>query len=495
MKIVFICGTDINIGYLGVEYISSVLKNHGHQVELLIDPIHSSNNNVTPVERENARQIKELKPDLIGFSMVTSQYQWALKTAGVIKKETHTPIIFGGTHPTADPNGVIKNSAVDMVCVGEGEEAMLELVKSLEMNDKRTDISNIWFKNGEDIIRNGVRPLMHELDKLPFPDKDLFVQKLGTACVSRYMIIATRGCAFTCTYCFNNSNRELYRNKGKYVRKRSVDNVINELIQAKERYPIKRVTFADDHLTDNFQWLEEFAEKYKKRIDIPFVACSHVRFIDERRAKLLKKAGCWLLLLGLQTGSEYLRNTILKRNESNERVRDVARACHQVGLKFSIDLIFNLPHEKEEHLFETVNFMNELRPNIINTYSLFYLPGTEIIQQAKETGMIDEEIIEKINQGTYGNSINPPPAKRSYRKFYMILTLMPILPQRVVCRLINSKRCLAFLEMIPISIQRLLKMIVHIKAGSFYMIKEAIMASLQLSLKKIKMGLVRNYAK
>lgn len=202
-----------------------------------------------------------------------------------------------------------------------------------------------------------------------------------------------------------------------------------------------------------------------------------------------------MLLLGLQTGSEYLRNTILKRNESNERVRDVARACHQVGLKFSIDLIFNLPHEKEEHLFETVNFMNELRPNIINTYSLFYLPGTEIIQQAKETGMIDEEIIEKINQGTYGNSINPPPAKRSYRKFYMILTLMPILPQRVVCRLINSKRCLAFLEMIPISIQRLLKMIVHIKAGSFYMIKEAIMASLQLSLKKIKMGLVRNYAK
>jgi anaerobic magnesium-protoporphyrin IX monomethyl ester cyclase len=484
MKIVFICGTDINIGYLGVEYISSILKNHGHQVELLVDPIHSSNNIITHVERENVKRVKELKPDLIGFSMVTAQYQWALKMARIIKKGVDTPIIFGGTHPTADPEGVIKNSAVDMVCVGEGEDAMLELVESLERNEKRADIDNIWFKNDEDIIRNGVRPLLHELDTLPFPDKELFVEKLGTACVSRYMIIATRGCAFTCTYCFNNSNRELYRKKGKYVRKRSVDNVVSELVRARERYPIKRVTFADDHFTDNVRWLEEFTEKYKKFIDIPFVICSHVNFMDERRAELLKKAGCWLLLLGLQSGSEYLRNTILKRNESNERVRDVARACHQAGLKFSIDLIFNLPYETEEHLFETVNLMNELRPNIVNTYSLFYLPGTEIIQQAKRAGMIDERIIGKIMEGTYGNSINPPPAKRSYRKFYMVLTLMPLLPKRVMYYIIGSKTFLSFLEMVPIPVQRLVKMIAHLRAGSFHMLKEAILATLQLHFKK-----------
>lgn len=487
MKIVFICGTDINFSVLGVEYISSVLKRHGYKVELLVDPIHSSDNKISYIEKENLKKLKELKPNLIGFSTVSAHYQWALKMARLIKKEMGAPIIFGGAHVTATPESVIENNVVDMVCVGEGEEAILELVGSLQKKEDRRDINNIWFKRDGKVFKNEVRPLLQNLDSLPFPDKDLFIQKLGTACVSRYFIMATRGCAFACTYCFNNSYKKLYRGKGKHVRKRSVDNVISELIQAKERYPIKRVCFEDDHLTENTQWLEELAEKYKKYINIPFYTNGHVRFMDERRAVLLKEMGCCLYHFGLQTGSEHLRNTVLKRNESNEEVKEIAKVFTRIGLRFSVDLIFNLPFETNEHLVETVNFMNELRPSLINTYTLYFFPGTEIIQQAKETGMVDEEIIEKINQGTYGNSINPPPAKRSYRKFYMILTLMPILPQRVVCHLFNSKICFAFLEMIPIPIQRLLKMIVHIKAGSFFMIKEAILASLQLLLKKMRL--------
>jgi len=137
MKIVFICGTDINFSVLGVEYISSVLKRHGYKVELLVDPIHSSDNKISYIEKENLKKLKELKPNLIGFSTVSAHYQWALKMARLIKKEMGAPIIFGGAHVTATPESVIENNVVDMVCVGEGEEAILELVGSLQKKEDR----------------------------------------------------------------------------------------------------------------------------------------------------------------------------------------------------------------------------------------------------------------------------------------------------------------------------------------------------------------------
>jgi anaerobic magnesium-protoporphyrin IX monomethyl ester cyclase len=178
MKIAFIVSEDENPG---VEYLSDYLKRSGHQVELVFNPqqfnkAYTRNNFLAKIfnwEEINLKQLARTKPDLIGFSCVTANYQWALSFAKKVKNRFNTPIIFGGVHPTLRPEVVMENEVIDMVCIGEAEEAILELMDSLAKKDQRTDIKNIWFRKNGEIIRNQPRPLEENLDKYAM-DRQLF---------------------------------------------------------------------------------------------------------------------------------------------------------------------------------------------------------------------------------------------------------------------------------------------------------------------------------
>jgi len=473
LKVVFFCSEDES---LGVGYLSAYLKKNGHQAELVFDPRLFTQRRILSgifnVERENLKKIKRMQPDLIGFSVVTSNYQWALRMAGFIKENMDVPIIFGGIHPTMVPDATIVNDAIDMVCVGEGEEALLELVNSIERGEIDYAIKNIWFKKDGRIIKNDVRPLVEDLDSLPFPDKPLFYDELPFNYARYTSCMASRGCIFTCTYCAQPYLRKLYHGKGRYHRRRSVEKVIEELEQMKRRYGTRYIFFFDDLFITDIKWLKEFAQKFKKRVNIPFSCFSHPSLVTEEAVHLLKEAGCNLLMIGVQCGSEALRKKVLKRFEPNKHIIQAAEFCKKAGLRFSVDHIIDLPYEEEEDLIQSLNLYNKIRPNVVNVYKLIYFPGTEIVQMGKRAGLLNDEAERIINEGKssgYGHFLFSPTEKSlrsdNYRKYALLFSLIPLLPRRLVGFMINRSPWRLFIGKLPMPLVSLVKTISNLKAG------------------------------
>jgi len=256
MKIYFL--QEYIYEYFGPMCLSAILKKHGHQIELI----------VPDEEKGWFNKIKDA--DLLAFSCMTSSHKWALKTAQEIKNKLNIPIIFGGVHPTVFKK-IINEAPVDYIGIGESDYALLELVNRMEKREDTTNIQGIWTKKDGLIFKNEIEPLEENLDELPFPDRELYYNKykfLRDMPTKRFL--TSRGCPYQCTFCFNHVYLQIYRGKGRWVRKRSVNNLIKEIKEVKIKYGIKTVRFSDDTFAMNKQWLKEFLIKYKKEINLPF---------------------------------------------------------------------------------------------------------------------------------------------------------------------------------------------------------------------------------
>lgn len=453
MKIVFVGLANKS---LSIECLSGFLKSRGHDVELAFDPMLFSNEafnfyrlaNIFDISKELIRKINKMKPDLVGFSVFTLNYQRALKIARELKKSNNKIItIFGGIHSTVVPQYVIEEDCVDIVCVGEGEFPLLELLDSMENSKLDTNIKNLWFKVGSKIITNYCRPLISNLDELPFPDKGLYNDIFPGFMNNDYSISTSRGCPFSCSFCSNNVLRNIYRDLGKTVRRRSPSNVISELIFAKKRFHLKNITFLDDNFAVDKNWLKIFANLYKKEIRIPYIGQTHPLFINEDIAKLLVDSGCNFLHMGIQSVSEKTRKEVLHRFEKNKDIENAVTTCKKYKLKLAVDHIFNIPGEGNEEQWQAVEFYNKLKPNIINSYWLQYYPNTEIINTALEHGILRESDIPKINKGLtstspivgFGSkdSFNP---ELSFRNFQFLFSLIPIMPKFIVKIILKHKK-------------------------------------------------------
>lgn len=452
MKIVFVANAVEN---LAIEFLSGFLKANGHEVELVFDPMVFSNEAVRfkklsdffDVKKEITLQVLEKKPDLVGFSVFTLNYQRILAMAREIKNyNDRIPVILGGVHPTCVPEEVIKEKCVDIVCVGEGEYAFLELLESLEKRRPRTDIKNLWFKKDGRLIKNPCRPLITDLDSLPFPDKDLFFRVYPKFIVDDYSALSSRGCPFSCTYCANSVLNKIYHGLGPPVRRRSPKNMIDELVVAKEKYSPKQITFVDDIFVQDESWLKEFTKGYKKNVGIPYAAITHPRFITPKTAKLLSGSGCFLLMFGIQSASEETRRTILHRYETNEEIEKAAVNCYKNNLAFSIDHIFNIPGEGLKEYEKALSLYNQLRPSIINSFWLQYFPRTEIIQTAIKKKVIKKSMVKRIEQGLTSTSVVVGIGNKDtfnpdliYTNFQFLFVLLPILPKWIMNWIIRNK--------------------------------------------------------
>jgi len=348
--------------------------------------------------------------------------------------------------------------------------ALLELVEDLEQGKVSYNIKNIWFKKDGKIIRNDVRPPLENLDELPFPDKDLYYEcQSFSGGRTNYLIMATRGCPFNCTYCASPVLRSIYKKKGRYIRRRSVKNVIDELVWMKDRYQVKYVNFPDDVFTSDIRWLEEFAKEYKRNVALPFECITHVVFASRHAVELLKKAGCYWLMIGVQSVSESTRRNMLNRFETNEQIRRVAEECHRVKLNFSCDHIFNIPFESEKEQIEALRFYNKIRPSLINTYWLKYFPKTQILHKAREVGVLDDATIEKINEGKMSTSLvvgigarDDFDLERKFHNFAFLLNLLPLLPRGMVNKIIEKRWFMREFKS-PIWLNTLIKFILRLK--------------------------------
>ena len=389
-------------------------------------------------ERDSlSERVAEWAPDLVCFSVLTNAYQWSLDMAARMKRLTNAPVLFGGVHVVSVPEVVIGENCVDMVCVGEGEGPLLELLEQLE-NYPRVEVPGIWVK-GDGAVRKGEPPaLVSDLDSLPLPDKDLFYYQLPWLSAG-YLVITSRGCPYACTFCGNDVLRRAYRGRGRYVRRRSVEGVLDEMLNARSRYNPERFNILDDCFTADKAWLEEFCRRYRREVRLPFVALSHPRLIDGEVAGLLSGAGCFQLLLGLQSSSERTRREVLNRRETNLQIQKAAELCHIHNLSFSIDHIFCIPGEGVEEYRHALGFYNSLRPSAVNTYWLIYFPRTRIVDTALEAGILSREDLPLVDRGLLNVSMNVGIGRGEsgdrgvpYTNYAFLYALIPLLPPRLV---------------------------------------------------------------
>ena len=456
---------------LAIGIFSSLLKAQGHTVSLvydtrLFDCMEMQNkllNRLFDVKKQLIDEIVSLKPDLIAFSVLTDEYQWALGMAKRIKQRVNTPIIFGGLHPTICPEEVIEQDCVDIVCVGEGERAMLELTENIELlTSTKRCIKNLWFKDK----RNESAQLINNLDNLPFPDKRLFYNKQPNI-TGNYGILTSRGCPFNCTYCASEVLNRIAGNG--YLRRRSPQNVIDELVYVKANvgYKIKVIAFWDDTFTYDIEWLKEFLVLYKEKINIPFHCTGYPIGITYEKTKLLKDAGCFRLGMGVQSASEIIRKNILHRPGLNKQIAEAAKACKDAGLTIWFDHILNIPLETEEDQYEALKFYNEVRPSIINVFWLVYYPKTKIIQTAINIGMLNPDMVDLINQGKSTTAMvgrvggEYSFGKQNFKGYAFMLHLLPLLPQKVMGWMIYHRMFLNSNP--PFIVNILIKMLVRIK--------------------------------
>lgn len=474
MKVTFVCAED---EIPGLCYLSAHLKNHGHQVELVFEPKQFSraylrNDFLARVfsrEKENLEKIGRIKPDLIGFSCTTAHYQWALDFAKKVKgKFPKIPIIFGGVHPTLLPKLVLKEKSVDFVCIGEGERPLLELIEALKKRKKDFPIKNIWYKKGKRIIKNLLHPLLVNLDQLPHLDKELFRNYLPEHYFSHTYFFTGRGCPYNCSFCGNEQMRRVFAGLGPYVRRMSPKRAIEELVILKEKYGAKYILFEDDIFALDPSWLKKFIPFYKKKIGLPFTCFGHVQVLTPEIIKLLKKGGCDLLWFGIQSANEKIRREVFNRYETNEQIKKATRLCRKYKIKFMVDHILNIPHDTKEAIKEAILLYNEIRPQMINCYNLLYFPKAKINQIALKAGLIKKSDIKLINQGkfiVYQTGELVAHRKDFYSQYALLLTIIPLLPKRVVAKIGEDERTINFFSHLPLFLIPLVKVYLNFRIG------------------------------
>jgi anaerobic magnesium-protoporphyrin IX monomethyl ester cyclase len=365
--------------WLGVMWLSAVLKRHGHRARL----VTAFN------EAQVRRAVRRDRPDLVAMHTLTGAHRFSLKAAAAAKQALPgVKVILGGPHATFFPE-IVEDPAVDFVCRGEGEHALLDLMNRLDAHGPVDDIANIWAKVDGRIAQNDVRPLIEDLDGLPFPDRELYLENQGKPLRIAYFM-AGRGCPHRCTICFNEKNMALYRGKGRYVRMRSPENVMAEIEEVRKRYGNSTVRFEDDTFTLKRDWSRAFLDQYRERVGLPFFMGTRADALDAETAAQLGRSGCYMVLFSVESGCERVRNGILRKNIPTESLYKAAELLHGEGIPFQTTNILGIPSETVEEGLMTVQLNIEIQTDnpwfsVIQPY-----PSTSIEETVKrEWGLMD----------------------------------------------------------------------------------------------------------
>jgi len=390
-------------------FVHTMVLTNGRRVSVAWVPV--------PSEKELALlmdYVKDRVPGLVGISLTSV----AVKAASLITRELWSaypslPIVWGGIEPTIEPERCLELMAgfgpsPGMVCLGEGENAMLTLCERLAAGESYADVPNIWLKHEGRLVRNKVAPLIQDLDSLPFPDycaeHNVMIDNGSLKDYSfsvyayEYDIMTSRGCPYGCAYCCNSQLRRLYTGQ-KYVRRKSVENVIEELKAAKAAYGIRYVRFHDDVFTGDREWLEVFVEQYKREIGLPFWCNTHPTHTSRSELLLLKEAGVDLITMGIQSGSNRVLKELYRRPGGPDAILETARAMADLGIRATYDIITNNALEEEADCRETFELLMNLPQPVrlndgLNELSLF--PNTPLTKRIEEVGRVRDLDMKKF---------------------------------------------------------------------------------------------------
>jgi len=415
---------------LGIGYLASYLREAGHDMRLVDytfikcansegdDALREKNLQVsnpdldkhgiveknTNIFTELTNQIEEYKPGLIGMSTVDPNHEFGIKLLKHCKeKYPEIPILVGGPLVTLVPNDIISEECVDIVGLGESEEAIVQLCDNLETGKKDLvyKTPNMWVKDAnysetKKIHKNPT--LLPNIDRGLAPDLTIFddkhfIRPLGGKMYKMATVVWTRGCVFHCSYCANETFYRAYKVIPKqYYRKKDVFILVDELQKIIEKHKLNFLFFADDIWPmHDINLVSEFSEAYKKYVGLPFSVNLQVKLIKEEAFDLAVDAGLRNICVGVESGSMKIRREILRRNYKNEDVVRAFNLAHKHKIRSSSYNIIGLPHETREDIMETIELNRKAKPDSA-TVSFFHpYRGAPLRKLCIEEGLIKEE--------------------------------------------------------------------------------------------------------
>ncbi|MDP3026556.1 MAG: radical SAM protein [Nanoarchaeota archaeon] len=447
-----------NLIPMGVSLLSACLKRGGHEVDIFDTTFYKTKDKTGDESRYEALQIKKtnledygiteekgdmvedfhreigkFKPDLMGFSVVEPTYHIALKLLKSIK-DSGIPTIVGGIHATMGLEDVLREDAVEMICVGEGERAIVNLADRIQNKEDYSNIQNIWVKKGGIIVRNPLGPLA-DLDSLPdqdwsIHDKKRFYKPMGGKVWISGPIELARGCPHHCAFCCNDQLQAHYKNIGRYPRQRSVDNFMNELKDKKEKFGLQYLyLLAENFLQMSDERFSHFIAGYRD-IRLPFWIETRPETVILERIKQLKEVGCEGISIGVEHGNNQFRRKMLNRHTSNTKIIEAFRLAKQAGIRTSANNILGFPEETRELAFETINLNREFQPDNAITNIFAAHRGAKLWNYCVEKGYISRDAIAGDYRSDTGLNM-PQFSKDEIRGLHRTFSLYVRLPKEM----------------------------------------------------------------
>jgi radical SAM superfamily enzyme YgiQ (UPF0313 family) len=395
---------------LGLAYLAAVLQKEDHEVLIYdadcnVNPtkmdfsrleesypfyLQSLKDENNPILKEIMETIGNFNPDIIGITVWTTFAASAFKIASLCKDwNRDVPVVMGGPHISIKYNEVMNIcSDVDFLVRGEGEKTFLELVNILSDGKiKDGDIKNLqgisYRENGK-VIHNPPGDFIKELDAIPFPARDLLLNKGSYNSEDMGLLMTSRGCPYNCSYCATS----IWERKTRY---RSVDNVIDEIRFVIEKFGTKQFTFKDDSFTVNKKRVINLCDRLiKEKIKINWDCNTRVNLVDEELLRKMKKAGCNSIKIGIESGSEKVLK-LMNKNITLEQCRQAAKLFRKVGIHWTGYFMMGLPSETKEDVYQTLKFMKELKPDYASFSVYEPFPRTELFERGVERGLVQRE--------------------------------------------------------------------------------------------------------
>lgn len=353
--------TDIEV-HPGIGVLSSALRLYGHETRL--QPYFYFDGDTF------TKTVNDFKPDLIGLSATHMAVEQVKHLAPFLKKITDAPVVAGGVFPILEPLAALNTEGVDAVCTGEGTEGIVEFLEG------RHPAANFLYK-GQTRVR---KKKYWGNDPLPMIDYDIFMGIDGI-CEEKPKKLdfwTSHTCEFGCAFCCSRRIRKLTGLRSKPRQPAGL--IIESMKKIMENMPVKKVQFRDPLFVgpNDLNWIKEFLPVYSGEIGLPYSANIRADVVNDELSRFLADTGCYLVKMGLESGSEELRNKVLKKGETNEQFIKACNNLRKAGIKISLNAMLGIPFETYDTAKLTIEFMTSLEPDKTFLHIFQPWPGLDI---------------------------------------------------------------------------------------------------------------------